>query len=377
MNRVEVFLSDDLSPSSVYINFFVAGLSNPGKLHSFRIQLNTTSYPYFSVSEIYAISCVSAIPVLATRHDVSDTLIVTTEGSLAIITSSGRRLTLNIPKQLSDGRDEVAYKLASSLNMTVDDDDLMDGRRPDQKVVNLLDPVGSRCTVIFEDGKQIRISADLRIHHELLRRCFEALSNVLSEEGFFILKRELLAQMNSLSAVQRRSDAAIWAVFSKVLQQMLGFSVSDVQQSAFGTLLSRATEASDPITRRLAGVVRDRHSPHDNDSLTGETTLIFGEMLPLFDAAPVILVLHLVAQDCRLSSTRRADLLRMAPLVIDIAARIGKVEWQDYWMRLMPTTTLLSAHGESSQEYARSSLKRVKRPSTHPSSIVSQRLPTS
>lgn len=286
---------------------------------------------------------------MATRHNVLDTLVVSPEGSLEVVTSSGRTIPVGIPRKSGEGRDDVARTLASSLSMTFDEDYSMGRRLADRNIMKLSDPVGSKCTAVFEDGESMRVSTDFTIRHELSRRCFEALSYALSAAGFFIFERELLAQVNGLSGAEKANDDALWEVFLQLLLSMFGIPFPKKEHSPFETLSGEAERAEDPITRRLAKAVQDRH-PLRQKAASTESGLIWAESLSAPDAASILLALHLVAQDCRLSLTRQLDLSKLAPLLMQIASRIGTADWRDYWVRLMPTAYTPSSeegHGKS------------------------------
>ncbi len=335
VNSINVFLSDDLSPSSVHINLFLDSLSDSGMLYSFHVQAQK-SRPYFSVTEAYNRHCISAIPIIATRHNVLDTLVLNSDKSLGIITSFGRSIPVGTPKQPNDGRDEVARKLASSLSMAFDDNNPMGERHPERKIMHLLDPVGPRCTIVFEDGERLRLSADFRLGSRITRQCLDALSCVLPAEAFFVLKRELLAQVNTLSAVQQGDDATEFGIFARLVVQLLGFPVVTPKASPLEAVLGRAETDNDPITRRLAARLRLRHAPRRNAESTMSSKLIFEQKLDPSTAPLILFSVHLVTQDCRLSSTRQRDLLRLATVLSELAGKIRRVDWQDFWIRLVP-----------------------------------------
>lgn len=361
-SSITIFLSDNLSSSSAHVNFHILGPAGTGTLHSFHMQLLTKPYPHHSVSNAYTFSCVAAIPILSSRHKVFDTLIISPEGALSIITSVGRTIPIGVPTQPTDSRDEVAHKLASSLSMVLDADDMMNERSADKKIVELLDPVGPRCTIVFEDGARLRVSADLRITHDLPRQCSEVISYALSGEALFPFKRDLLVQINHLSAVQQGSESAVWTIFHNSVMRMLGFTTKPMYRKPFEALLGEAERGCDPITRRLASAIRQRRPHSDEAPHTEQPHPMSGLESHKLDAASVLLALHLVAQDCRLSATRQSGLSKLAHLLKEIAGRIGRLDWQDYWMRLMPevcaTTDKSDELGESDVENSMSRMFR-------------------
>lgn len=341
METIEVFVSDEVSPSSVQINFHIPHSTSVATLHSFHVQWQNIRSK-ISVSEAYTIACKSAVPAFATRQSIHDTVVVTPEGSLELLTSSGRSIPLNTPRQPDDGRDEVAQKMASSLSMVIDDDEMMSSRVAERRIDRVLDPVGPRCTVVFEGEDRVRVSADFRPRQDLSRQCIEALSCVLPAEAFFIVKREVLAEMNSTSVLQRRTKDNEWDIFEKAVEDLLGITRSTTRQSPFRSLLANAEKSLDPITHRLAARARLRRPPEQDAAPAVQPELRFGETIHISMAQSILYALHLVAQDTRLSLTRQSNLSKLAPLIARIAGRIGRVDWQDYWIRLVPDAIIPS-----------------------------------
>jgi anaphase-promoting complex subunit 1 len=216
--------------------------------------------------------------------------------------------------------------------MALDEDERVSGE--ERRIAALAHPVGSRCTVIFEDGETARLSADFRIRHPLVKQCVEALAYFLPPQVAFDIRRELLERTQGLPAVEQDDGKAIWNVFDSILRTILGLPTSSPPSNAFDRLLDEAEGTADSITRRLAARVRDRKRP--SSRLSSLPALPFRQPVSLADASSFLLPLHFVAQDCRLSVTRRKDLLKLSPLLIDLATRLGKLDWWDYWLRLMP-----------------------------------------
>ena len=222
--------------------------------------------------------------------------------------------------------------------MALDEDVSMGRNHKDPRIVDLLDPVTSRCTVVTQEGQRIRISAQLVVIGRLSRQCFAALGQSLPAADFFLFKRELLAQLNYLSLSQRRSRTAIWRVFSATVLGIFGLPHSTETHASKQSLPRNPATLSDPITRRLAIAVRTRFPSQDPKSSKPTWQPAFGEKLEPSATGAVLLALHLVAQDCRLSSTRQEDLSMLATLLIELAGRMGRMDWQDYWIRVMPTS---------------------------------------
>lgn len=343
--NIRVFLSDDSTPSSVHIN-----VQLPTQLYTFLASRPraTTS---FTISPFQSLHATASVPILATRHQVHDTLVLNHAGSLELVTSGGRSLGISIPKQpaTGDGRDEVAHRL-TGLRMVLEEDERMGAA--ERRIVGLSDAVGSRCTVIFEDGEKLRISADFRIQHLLVRQCFEALSYVLTPEAFFSFKRELVAHLQNLSSLERGDDVAPWTVFQGVLFAMVDISLPAPQGNAYERLLEASQQSADPVTRRLAARAQAKRWQASPQPTPPQA---LGAKIDPTEIPGILLALHLVAQDCRLSSSRQKDLTAVATVLIELSGRMGRADWRDYWLRLVPSQpgTIEIPHSESYIHYDR------------------------
>ncbi|WRT68383.1 uncharacterized protein IL334_005359 [Kwoniella shivajii] len=339
---ISVFLSDDHSPSSVTINIHVIHSQHGSRLYRFDARLRSTHYPDYAITPASVIDCLSAIPVISTRHRIRDILILSPTGSLSLLTSGGRPIAFKIPSDTTEGHEDVTRKLAASLRVA------SEGRHgrmnTERKIVKLIDAIGPRFTVIFEDGESVRVSADLLIKHQLTKQCIEALSCVLPAQEFFYFKREFLATLQTLPNSLRNARPETWKVFANTVRNMLQIDVEPPAKTPFEAVLTNGQSSSDPIARRLAQRLCQQRSTSSH--LTG-AQLICGETLRTSDAAPVLLALHLVAQDLRLVSTRSSEIEDLVKLISDLASEIGRGDWKDYWFRILP---LEMTHIKSTQE---------------------------
>ncbi|WWD19052.1 hypothetical protein CI109_103510 [Kwoniella shandongensis] len=337
--HISVFISDNLAPSTVTINIHTRNPRYPAQLYSFHAQQRTSPYTHYVLSPSPATECLSAIPITSSRTNIFDTLVLLRNGSTQLITSGGRKIPLQIPPRTVDGHDDMTHKLALNLRMAVEDQRV--SRRgtgfPKNRMTGLIDHAGSRFTAVYEDGESIRLSADLRIRHTLTNQAIEALSYVLPPQHFFHLKTEVLAAIQRLPSCQRSDGPVVWKAFANVVRGMLQIDVESPPSEHLDVLLHDAQSSSDPIIRRLAARVHRNRNATVGGSAVTAAQLVFGETLRPSDAAPVMLALHLVAQDCRLSATRRRELGGLVKLVSDIAATMGRVDWVDYWARLLPS----------------------------------------
>ncbi|WWD02564.1 hypothetical protein V865_000604 [Kwoniella europaea PYCC6329] len=329
--NVSVFLSDNLFSTSVVINLHISQPGHTPHLHPVHAQFRSIPYKYFAITPSPLIECLSAIPIISTRPYVYDVLLLARNGTLSLMTSGGRHISLQIPRPLREGHEEVARKLASSLRMAVDEKHTR--LNSERRMVKLLDPIGPRFTIIYEDGESLRVDADLRIDHHLTRQCFEALSYVIPPQQFFFVKREILSFLQQLPSIQRRDDGQIWKIFSSVMRAMLQIEGESQPTNPFETLVHDGQISSNPISRRLAQSITRNTSATRSLSTTG---LMYGETLRLEDTAPIMLALHLVAQDLRLSSTGRKEIGGVVKLISDLASKMGRRDWKDYWARIMP-----------------------------------------
>ncbi|WVQ68082.1 uncharacterized protein L199_006288 [Kwoniella botswanensis] len=330
-DNVSVFLSDNLFSTSVVINLHISQPGHTPHLYPFHAQFRSIPYKFFAITPSPLIECLSAIPIISTRPHVYDVLLLARNSSLSLMTSGGRQISLQIPRQPREGHEEVARKLASSLRMAVDEKHTR--LNSERRILKLLDPIGPRFTIIYEDGECLRVDADLRIDHHLTRQCFEALSYVIPPQQFFFVKREILSSLHQLPSIQRRDDGQFWKIFSSVIRAMLQIEGESQPTNPFETLVHDGQISSNPIARRLAQRMT-RNTSATRSLLT--TGLMYGETLRLEDTAPIMLALHFVAQDLRLSSTGRKEIGGIVRLISDLASKMGRWDWKDYWARIMP-----------------------------------------
>ncbi|OCF57282.1 hypothetical protein L486_04738 [Kwoniella mangroviensis CBS 10435] len=329
--NVSVFLSDNLFTTSVVINLHISQPGHTPHLYPFHAQFRSIPYRYFAITPAPLIECLSAIPIISTRPHIYDVLLLAGNGTLSLMTSGGRRISLQIPLQPREGHEEVARKLASSLRMAVDEKHTR--LNSERRILKLLDPIGPRFTIIYEDGNSLRVDADLRIDHHLTRQCFEALSYVIPPQQFFFVKREFLSSLQQLPSIQRRDDGQIWKIFSSVIRAMIQIEGESQPTNPFETLVHDGQISPNSIARRLAQRMTRNTSATRALSTTG---LMYNETLRLEDTAPIMLALHFVAQDLRLSSIGRKEIGRVVRLISDLASKMGREDWKDYWARIVP-----------------------------------------
>lgn len=288
-SEIQAFLSDTRSPYHALIHIHHTPRDrSPAILRTFRLKLDGNATAY-SISEVEAVECLSAIPIISTRHRIHDTLMLSSAGELQLQSSDCRTITISPP----------------------------DGRR----ITNFSDPVGSAFTATFDDGSRSRCNVDCRLKDDLALACFESLSLFLPPQDFFNLKVELVARR-----------ATSWSSFNDVLEAVLGLSVeSQVQARSLECLAEQNLSSGDALRRRLASL----HSS-SGTAMTRSRTLLECEQLPQDSRAASLLALHLLAEDCRLDSVREAHLFKLVPLIARLANTLRRPEWTDHWMRLYP-----------------------------------------
>ncbi|WVQ81869.1 hypothetical protein IAT38_003996 [Cryptococcus sp. DSM 104549] len=337
---IKVFVSDDYAPNNLTINIHTTPTRSPPKLYRFEITPSPGGMS-LHIKPSLSTPALSAIPVLSTRaslyptapnSDIYDTLVLPAGGGDPYLLASGSTLPLAIPRNPRAGGEEVASRLARSLS--VGSSLLRAANGSDEKTpMKLVDPVGPRFTAVYADGESTRLSAFAPISDELTQRCLEALATVLPGT-FAALQQEVLLGVAGLGAAERGDGEVVWGVFETVVRGMVEIS-GEEGKAGFEGVLHAAKASHDPVARRLAARVASRHPP--SLPISSRPPLLLGKTIPENDTtAGVLLVLHLVAQDCRLSMRRRKGMKGLVGLVSDLAMRVGRADWFDYWERVMP-----------------------------------------
>lgn len=310
-NTARVFISENLAPESVFLNLLLTN-DESTTLFTFHVELRSERYIF---TEVQAMPCLAAVPIKSTRPDLYDNLVLTLEGDLVIDTCGlSARIPVDVPNVVpTDGRDEVARKLAISLSMVRDA-----GGNANSRIIDLVDAVNSRVTAVYSDGDRARLSLDFTLPHGLTRRCLEALVYALPHDEFAEFLQDFLLNLQG-----RRSTPEVqWDTFASVLCSKCGLGSSAEKKD----ILFSPSISGDSVLSRLAE--RLRLPPESKQSAAPVT--------PVPSAEQVLLLLHIVAQDCRLATSTESDLLALAPLLMRFASALGRTDWLDYWQRLVP-----------------------------------------
>lgn len=319
MATIQAFLTDNTSPQSVRLHLFFGKLQ---LLATFHVQLSSSSQQY-QFSKASTLSCIAAFPILSTRRDVFDLVCLDTKGDLHVwCASSALEMDVAIPNVTAeDGRDEVANQFASSLSMALDGNGAAVSHA--RTIVGLADANGSCVSVVYSDGAQVRVSLDCTPPPGIVARTLESLSYTLSNDLFGYLFRTYLLEVNRLPTHERRDRSKLWRLLSRILLDEFGLTPT-VNNDGWSDSIMRQLALR--VKRSNSGGNDNRSSPEPSlDSLTRATNM-----------PKVLVALHLLAQDCRLSSTTESDLPLLAALIIPLAATIGRQDWVDYWTRLVP-----------------------------------------
>jgi anaphase-promoting complex subunit 1 len=317
-----VFVTETFWPESVWLN-----------IH-YSTELLCCKYDGRTISAVPTIPCIAATPILCTRHDIYDALILEEGGKLQIMTSGGSFIPVQIPTQPNAAHEDMARQMAASLSMQIDGAPPVGPAGSTRQVVGVSYPAGTRATLIFNDGESVRASFDFRIKHRLVRQCCEALTQVLPVESYYMVKRELLVRLRS---VKDGHSILAWHAFIDSIKTGLRFPLAAVSTSAnkFDSLLSSTQQSSNPILRRLAAKVAATRPDADSESRLPDV-----KQPQDFDysmAEGILFGLHMVAQDSRCTAERQSDLLLLAPLLSELSGSLAATNWWDYWQRLVPS----------------------------------------
>ncbi|WVO13449.1 hypothetical protein L204_101065 [Cryptococcus depauperatus] len=320
--QARVFLTEYRDSHQVTVNLHLVparpGSTRQPQLYSFRFESVRNTYKIYPSPPI---KCLSAIPILSYQvtkdqsysgSPIYDILIIS-DGHLQLITTGNALLPFSFSKT----------------------------RYNHSTIVKLIHPVGSRFTAIFKDGEASRYSIDIHVQHELTDNCLRAMSNALLPQDFSSLRLDILQSLQALPTWQQSSEDTVWPIFeralSKILRLDIGVHIDDNQSFDVDQVVQDGLLANDPTTRRISARLRSKHKhglkPARLITKTDPSSSI------QHSAVLALLCLHLVAQDLRLSKSRRKGLRLVTRLVKNIAIQIGREDWFDYWERILPTNS--------------------------------------
>lgn len=310
-----MFVSENISPGHCLLNIHIKD-----RLYTFAAE--TTSGGQWRINPVRCVECVSALPVISTRHNVLDTLVLLADGSLSILTCDGHPVPLRVPPL--DEHDEVAKILATLDALGRESPSGGDRPSSDTRIVALGDPVGHLFTARLADGRSLRMSADFQLRHPVVRQCLEALSCVLPRDQIAVVLQQVV--IGAVDAASPRDDA--WAAFARALAQVLGLSAAPLGRR---TQSGRAYSITESLLRELSASKPTPSSPDAGPERASTAPCLAASSLPA-----VLLALHLVGQDCRVLQSAQRHLPDVADLLVRLAYKLGKLDWADYWLRLVP-----------------------------------------
>ncbi|KAF8335694.1 uncharacterized protein EI90DRAFT_2969281 [Cantharellus anzutake] len=273
---------------------------------------------------------ISIAPVQSTRSGaekdgIKDLLCLRNDGSLFLLCPGGtievalRHDALSKSDRLSISQSPSPSNHAASTS---------------QVPVKLLNAVRSGVSLQYSDGSLIRLNTDLTPQHELIQRCFQALSHVCSASRLLSIRKEYL--VNWLRTGSCGSIREEFACFSRAVMRNLGrfqkneFAAMDPSHDtdAWSKLAFHHVHSylrNDPalLHLHLPFAASAKSPDHRSDSLSYN------------ECGAILHGLHLLAEEFKLDSYHKADLDILVPLLVDIAKFVG-ADWADYWIRLVP-----------------------------------------
>ena len=276
------------------------------------------------VFRLPTLSAISVASIRATRHNVSDLLVVKPNKQLVVLTHGLRELPLEFLEETS--------------NLVPDDDSIMDVDAEANErlhnplighggVVSVQDEVLSSITLRCKDGWTARTNINLMPQDILTCQALHILAQFLPADSHYSLHRSFLGLWLS-RGLQSEFDCFTEALYKTFdLEYSTEATVVAPQNCSWHTLFksqSHSRFSEDPVLRKLI-VPPNLDTPSPSRHLRKPHKLL----------APVLLALHTLGEDMRFMTHRYEDLLRLAPIICRIALII-RPEWADYWKRLCP-----------------------------------------
>ena len=254
----------------------------------------------------------SVASIRATRMGVSDLVVLKPNGSLSLFTLGTREMPMQIVgASLPDGR----IKLSGSCLPP-------DGAR----ITYLKEGINSQVTLSFESGVDIRVSIQLMPRDNLTRQCMQMFAMLLSADIFFSFHHKFLLRWTHLGCPDYGDET--YQVFCDTV-----LDTFDIKRSppipernpwlALGSSSSAKRFQEDPALKRLS-------LPFIRANPVVSPPINHGEY-----HAVALHGLHHVALDNVLSVDRHDTLLKLVPLVCQLAV-VVRPEWADFWKRYCP-----------------------------------------
>ncbi|KAF9219333.1 hypothetical protein BS17DRAFT_740882 [Gyrodon lividus] len=263
------------------------------------------------------IDAVSVVPVGATRKEIWDLLAVKADGTVSIFTHGLRELPIHL--RLAQAWNANETGTPSTVPIT--------------DVTSVKWGCVSSVALLCAGGEEYRGKFDMIPRDRLVNQALQALSLIVPIKEAFDLHRcflEAWSQHYFWTSSNLEFHALTFALCT-ILELKLVYpfkNEEDTPSTAWEQFCALSANSrqflDDPALQRLSLPV----SP-----ATRQYSLFAPKPNPLL--APVLYVLHMLAEDLRLVVHRHDSLIVLVPLVCHIA-HIIRPEWADYWKRLCP-----------------------------------------
>jgi hypothetical protein len=164
----------------------------------------------------------------------------------------------------------------------------------------------------------------------LISRCLASLSFVLPSESMRCLRASVAA------SAQGKGREEAWRVFSSLFFRHLGVDgeepTSSPNKRGWERLLKSRPGRQDEAIVRLRGVHRNR------DILLSSSPAPAAPLQRPEETAGCLFALHLLAEDCKLDLEAFTELESLAPVLVRMGSTLGRSDWVDYWVRLVPSS---------------------------------------
>ncbi len=289
-------------------------------LYIFRYNSKTTESP--SITELQSYPVTSATAARSTESNMLD-VVATAAGSphLHVIPTYGNIFSVALPEIAQDGRDEIIYSISTALSMSAPSvrSETREGKRSRHGPV-LLDAVGSRLSVLLSSGRTIRVCMDVTPKDRLVKQSLhyarviagadvcDVLRQMVfdyqpAQAEFSALAADLIARLGSAGHVSTSVPSA-WNKLRGLSQRRSGTVSYSRRSTVVASARAEALSAKAPVSRTIAN--------------------------------GLLVTIHIVAEDCRMDSSRRDELFAAARLTAQLAALLDAPAYLDHWLRISP-----------------------------------------
>jgi anaphase-promoting complex subunit 1 len=272
--------------------------------------------------------------VRATRPDAYDLLVLKPDHTLCLyVDGHEHQLLLSVdPPLVKLGPRVEETSGVVDMSMSMDEGHSIFLTKPQLRLLNIKDGVGSFFTAVFEGGQEHRVSIDLLPCNQLADDVLATLQYVLPSEQFAELRRNQLVRWCSRGRPTKLKEE-IECIWEPLLEMILGEGprISRTQPQ-------QATTVFDSLASSAA------HKKFSNDrslfNLRVPTVKVTSAVESLLQgvssfSAPTLYALHLLGQSLKVDLTRQAELEYLVPTILRIGNCVAP-EWSDYWSRIFP-----------------------------------------